>query len=129
MPYTIKKLIKAYVELRLKKSQLKDKHKLELEPISDMMNKLEAVFMGHMDKDESDSVSVRGVGTIYRATRSNVTVTDFDAFKDYIVEHDAWELLQARASVPAVEVHMEDTGNLPPGVSITRFLKIFVRKD
>ncbi len=126
---TIKELIQKYVELRYKKSQLQDRHKEEVAPFNEMLAKLESVFMTEMDKGDVDSVSARGVGTIYRSIRANATVADFDLLKAYVLEHDAWELLQARVSAPAVEAHLEDTGELPPGVNITRIMKINVRKD
>ncbi len=129
MTLTIKALILQYVKLRYEKSQLKDRHKEELAPFEQALAGLESVFMVEMDKNDVDSVSARGVGTIYRSTRSNATVVDFDLLKAHVLEHGSWELLQARVSAPAVEAYLEDTGELPPGVNITRIMKINVRKD
>jgi hypothetical protein len=126
---TIKDLIMKYVELRHEKTKVQDRHKVEVAPYNQALAGLEAVFMAEMDKQEVDSISARDLGTIYRSTRSTVTVADFDLLKAYVLEHDAWELLQARASAPAVEAHLEDTGELPPGINISRILKINVRKD
>ena len=126
---TIKELIMQYVNLRYKKSQLQDRHKEQLAPYNEALAGLESVFMTEMDKNDVDSVSARGVGTIYRSIRSNATVADFDLLKVHVLEHDAWELLQARVSAPAVEAYLEDTGELLPGVNITRIMKINVRKD
>ncbi len=126
---TIKDLILKYVNLRYQKSQLQDRHKEELAPFNNALAGIESVFMAEMDKQDVDSVSARGVGTIYRSIRSSATVVDFDLLKAFVLEHDAWELLQARVSVPAVETYLEDTGELPPGVNVTRIMKINVRKD
>ncbi len=126
---TLKDLIQKYVELRYQKSVVVDRHKEEISPFNDVLARLESVFMVEMDKAEVDSVSARGLGTIYRSTRATATVADFKALQAHVIEHDAWELLQARVSVPAVEAYLEDVGEQPPGVTITRIMKINVRKE
>ena len=126
---TLKDLIMKYVELRYKKSQVVDGHKKELEPFNRALDGLEAVFMAEMDKGGVDSISARDCGTIYRSTRTTATVADFDLLKAFVIENDAWELIQGRVSGVAVEAYLEDTGELPPGVNISRILKINVRKN
>ena len=56
-------------------------------------------------------------------------MADFEALKAFVLENDAWELLQARVAPTAVDAYLEDTGELPPGVNLSRVLKIYVRKD
>lgn len=126
---TLKDLIQQYVDLRRKKTELAEQQKEAMAPYNSAMMGLENVFMAEMDKAGVDSVSARDVGTIYRSTRSTVTVADFEALKAFVLEHGAWELLQARANAPAVEAYLEDTGELPPGINLNRILKINVRKD
>jgi hypothetical protein len=126
---TLRDLIMKYVEIRFEKSKLADKHKEQLAPYNQALDGLEAVFMREMDKGGVDSISARDCGTIYRSTRSSATVADFNLLKAHIIEHDAWELLQGRVSAVAVEAFLEDTGELPPGVSLSKILKIGVRKN
>jgi len=126
---TIRDLIVKYVEIRNAKTKLQEQHKLAIAPYDDALAKLEGVFMQEMDRTGVDSVSARDAGTIYRTTRANASVADFEALKSFVLDHDAWELLQARVSTPAVEAYLEDTGDLPPGVNLSRVMKINVRKD
>jgi hypothetical protein len=126
---SVAELIKHYVEIRYKKSKMQDKHKEELAPFNTALAGLESVFMAEMDKLGADSINAREAGTIYRSVRTSATVADFDLLKAYVLENDCWELLQARVSPVAVEAILEDTGELPPGINLSRDMRIGVRKS
>lgn len=120
--------IDKYIQLRDRMNEIKDRHKQELAPYNDAMLKLENFFQKVMDDTGLENLKSEK-GTAYKTTQSSVTVADWDAFRDYVVENQAWYLLEHRASKKAVEEVLEDSGDLPPGLNINRTLKVNVRRS
>lgn len=126
---TMRDVVARYIEVRDKKAEIKQRHKEELAPYNEALRKLEMVFLNHLNKSGTDNFAARGAGTVYRRTVTTVKVADFDAFIGYVREHDAWHLLQQRASQVGVEAVLEDTGALPPGIDLVREVHVGVTKD
>lgn len=106
----------------LKKSQTEERKKYQA-----TMADIEARFARALDKMGADSV--KGAhGTVYKTERVSAKVRDWDATLNYIRENDQWDLLDHRVSKAVVQELLEETGELVPGVSIDREIKIGVRK-
>ena len=120
--------IDKYILLRDKTEELKKGHKEELAPYNEAMRKLEFMFQEQMDKQGLENLKSE-TGTAYKAIQSSVTVADWDVFRDYVLENEAFHLLEKRASKKAVEEVVEDSGELPPGLNINRTIKINVRRS
>lgn len=120
--------IAKYIALRDKREELMKKHKEELKPYNTMMLKLENMFQHAMDEDGVDSLK-NADGTAFKSIKSSVTVEDWDSFIKYVRDNDLWYALEKRASKTAVEEILEETGELPPGLKISRTMKINVRRN
>ena len=79
--------------------------------------KIEVEFLRRFQERGIDSVSIRGVGTAYKSTRSSATVADWDIFLGHVLEHEAFELFERGANKTAVEQFKAEEGDLPPGVN------------
>jgi len=108
--------IAAYVRLRDQKEAIEKRHKEELAPIREWLEKIEVSLFRDLESVGADSMKTEG-GTAFFSTRVSVTTADRGAFFDFVRDNGEWDLLEARPSKAAVEAYLETTGELPPGVS------------
>ena len=126
-PKTTGELVDAYIKLRDKRDAIKKEHAEALKPYNDALYKLEVHFQQVMDKQGLENLKSES-GVAYKSVQSSVTVADWDVFRDYVLEHEAFHLLEKRASKTAVEEVVEETGELPPGLNLSRTIKVNVRR-
>jgi hypothetical protein len=119
-----------YIALRDKINAIKEEHKKILEPYNDALDKLNEVLLNHLNEIKSDSASVNGIGTVYRTAKASASLADAQAFMDFVIENQTWDLLDRRANVTAVQDYMhEHAGELPPGVNFNRRFVAGVRRN
>jgi hypothetical protein len=119
-----------YIALRDKINAIKDEHKKILEPYNDALDKLNEVLLSHLNEIKSDSASVNGIGTVYRTAKASASLADAQAFMDFVIENQTWDLLDRKANVTAVQDYMQEhAGELPPGVNFSRRFIAGVRRN
>lgn len=59
------------------------------------------------------------LGTAYWTTHNTASVASREALFEYCKEHDAWDLIESRASKTAVRSFIEGNGAPPPGVNFS----------
>jgi hypothetical protein len=119
-----------YIALRDKINAIKEEHKKVLEPYNDALDKLNEVLLNHLNEIKSDSASVNGIGTVYRTAKASASLADAQAFMDFVIEQQQWDLLDRKANVTAVQDYMkEHAGELPPGVNFNRRFVAGVRRN
>jgi hypothetical protein len=124
----LNKLIDSYVALRDRRRAIEDKHKSELEPYKKIMEELEQKLLAVMQASGVDSVSTRG-GTAYQKTRLSATIKDGTAFRAYVIQNQAFDLVDWRANANAVFEHIEDNNGVPPpGVNPSTYISVGVRR-
>ncbi len=81
--------------------------------------------------NEINADSIRtGSGTIIKSLKEDYICSDWDNFKQFVVDNNALDLLQQRISQSNFKEFMstrQDEG-LPPGISTMREVSITVRK-
>lgn len=118
-----------YVQLRDKMKEIQERHKAELAPYKEAMEKLEAFFLNSLTALGSDSMSSHQYGTVYRSVRTSATLADPDAFRRHVIGSEAWDLADIRANAPAVAAFMnEHNGETPPGVKFSQFTTVGIRR-
>lgn len=123
----IEDVVKGYVCLRDKKGDLKKKHSEELAPINEKMMKIEGWLMRDLQTRKVQSQkTAEGTAFIQKSTKA--TVRDRDAFLDHVKKNDAWDLIENRVSKSVVEDHLENTGEIVPGVHYEKTLVVRVRR-
>jgi hypothetical protein len=120
-------MISAYLQIRDKKRLLEERHKQELKPFNEGLAQLENALAKAMDETGLTNLPGQG-GTAYRATRSSVTVADWDSFITWVREAEAWHVLEHRANKTAIDEILNDNNDLPPGLNVTRTSVVNVRK-
>ena len=115
-----------YVALRAKKKEIQDRHKVELQPINDILDKLEGLFLDFLNNTGQDSAKTPG-GTFYRTTRNTASLEDPAEFMRHVIGTESWDLLDKKANVSAVKDFLETHKVLPPGVKFTSDYTVGVR--
>ena len=124
----IRKLVDNYVKLRDRKRQLEDAYKKQVEPFTKLMAEVEGQLLEHMQAADIDSVATPG-GTCYRSTVPRATIKDGSAFRQWVIQHGRYELVDWRANARSVfDFINENNGAPPPGVNASTFTSIRFRR-
>ena len=116
-----------YLKLRDKVAEIKEDHKKQLAPYVIVMEKLENMLLDTLNRAGVDSMRAP-TGTFYKVTHKSCKVTEWSKTLEFIREHDFWELLEARVSKTAVEEILKSTDEPIPGVTMTSYVEVNVRR-
>lgn len=127
MTLTVEQVVGTYIKLRRKKEALENQVKADVDAIKASMGKIEAWLMEKADADGVTSFKTTA-GTAFVTTTDFANVADWDAVLTFIKNHDAFDMLEKRVSKTAVRSHMDETGDVPPGITYGTKLGINIRK-
>jgi len=120
-------LIKLYVEARDAKQALEKKQKEHLKQYNDVMMMIEGKLMAHLQEVGLQSLS-SDVGTAYLSHRRTAPIHDAVAFKGFVIENRAWDMLDWKANVTAVGDFLTEHNALPPGVNYKSTVSLGVQR-
>lgn len=120
-------LIENYVRVRDKKREVETKHKAELAPFNDMLERIEGWMLEALNNAGLSSMKSPH-GTAYKSIRTSAKVVDWIETLNFIRETSAWDLLEARVSKLVAEQIMKETGAPIPGVETSRETVVNVRR-
>lgn len=126
-PNDINMRIAQYVGLRDKIKALDDAHKEKMKPYREMLDTLGGVLLTHLQNNSADSVATPS-GTVYKTVKNSATINDGTAFWQFIVDNDAWDLIDKKANVSAVQDFIEAHNAPPPGVNFSSVVTVGVRR-
>lgn len=118
MSEVVKQAIATYISLRDEKKTIQDRHKEELAPINEKMQKIENALLKRLHEDGAKNIAT-DVGTVYISNVTKARVEDWQEFKEYALEHDLFDMMEHRVSKAAVEEFIEANGEVPPGLAIS----------
>ena len=122
-------LVETYLAIRNERDKLSREHDAKDKELSNDLAQIEQVLLNSCNEVGADSIRT-GAGTVIKSTKENFVCGDWDNFKQYVMQHDAIELLQQRIHQTNFKEFLsgrEDEG-LPPGISSMREFKVTVRK-
>ncbi len=91
-------------------------------------NMLKAMLLDHLNQTNSKSVAT-DYGTAYRTEKIKPSAADWGAVQAWIVEHDAWDLMEKRLKSTFIKSYMDEhDGAIPPGVNVHREYEVSVRR-
>jgi hypothetical protein len=127
--YNTEELVSAYIGLRNERAALKDSYEEADNKLKADMEKLEQTMLEICNDIGADSVKT-AYGTLIRKVNERFYCTDWDNFKNYVLENEAVDLLERRIHQGNFKEHMTqiDGQGLPPGVNVMREYGITVRK-
>lgn len=126
-PVDVEKMISRYVVLRDKVKALNDAHALAMKPYGDAMKGVENVLMSVLDANALRNMKTKA-GTASILDKWSAVVDDPILFRTFCIEKGQLDLADVKANANAVKDYNEANGVLPPGVRLTSFRSIGVRR-
>ena len=124
---TPRDLITEFIRLR---DELSEK-KAEFKKIEDQIRTRQAQISGELQQVMGqlgvDSLKTPS-GTAYLTEKVSVLTSDKEKFLDYIQKNNAWELLDIRGSKTAIQEYALENNDLPPGIELSRFQDVGIRR-
>ena len=123
----IDEVIKGYVGLRDQLDARVKEQKLEIAPLREKMDKIEAWLQNQLQSQGLKNFKGES-GTAFLKEVTSATVKDWDATLEFIRSQERWELLEHRVSKTVVQDYADTTGEIPPGVELKRETVVQVRR-
>ena len=120
--------VEQYLKLRDKIKEMEARHKEELKPFKETLEKLNSVILAHLTQVGGESIRT-AAGTAYVTEKKSATLADPQAFMDYVVSNEAWDLLDRKANVTAVADYISEHSAPPPGVNFSTTNLVGVRRS
>ncbi len=129
--HTDAQLVKHYLALKAHAAGMAERHKAELDPYKKGMETIENVFLARLNERGADNTKTEA-GTAYKSKLMNVKVVDRNAVLKFCL--DNWDkigsdLLQVGATKDAVKQWIESSGEPPPGIEISHYVNVNIRKS
>lgn len=127
VPENINDLVDQVVRLRDRLKEADDAHKEKTKTARAYKDMLEAKLLEKLNSIGGESVKTEH-GTVYRSTRRSATIADGDAFRGYVINNEAFDLVDWRANATAVDDFIKSEGSAPPGVNYSQTYTVGVRR-
>jgi hypothetical protein len=122
-------LVQKYIELRDTVDAFTKCYEDKVKPYKEAMETIANAMLGRLNDQQTQSVKTEH-GTAYVSTLMSAKVVDRDTFINYVMSHEAFNLLTSNVAKDAVKEFMENSsGQLPPGVDVTYINKCLFRRS
>lgn len=123
----VAKRVEQYVKLRDHIKKLNDEHKKKMAPFNDTLEQLNACLLSHLNSSNAESMRTE-FGAVYKSEKKTASIADAQAFMDFVIANNAWDLLDRKANVTAVEEFMKSKNAPVPGVNFSTTTVAGVRR-
>ena len=122
------KLVRVYLKMKAKITELTSAYEKEVEAL-----KLQQAEIANAMKDQMQALGLTSSktadGTAILSTKTRFYSQDWDAFKSFVMEHDAVDLLEKRIAQTNMKQFLADNpGLVPPGLNSVTEVEVSVRK-
>jgi capsule polysaccharide export protein KpsE/RkpR len=122
------KLARVYRKMQAKLQQLTAVYETEVEVLKAQQEAVKTAL-----KDQMLALGVKSVntteGTVILSTKTRYSTQDWDAFKEFMKEHDALDLLEKRIAQTNMATFLQENPTLvPPGLNSNSEYAVSVRK-
>ena len=124
----IAKRVAQYVALRDMIKSKEAEQKKELKPLKDTLEQLNSVLLAHLNNVNANSAATDS-GTVYRTEKKSASLADAQAFMDFVIANQAFDLLDRKANVTATEEYIKENDAPPPGVNFSSTFVVGVRRS
>lgn len=128
LPDTIDELVGQMVKLRDTLKAADDAHKERTKVAREYKEMIEGKLLEKLNEIGGESVKTEH-GTAYRTTRRSASIADGNAFRGFVVDNDAFDLVDWRANANAVDDFIKSAGTPPPGVNFSTTFTVGVRRS
>jgi hypothetical protein len=116
-----------YLQVRNQIDAMERAHKAAKAELAEKLIALESWFTAKAQEDGLETVKTPS-GTAYWSTHHTATVASREEFFNFCKEHDAWDMVESRASKTGVKSYIEANGAPPPGVNFSSTRVFNLRK-
>ena len=116
-----------FLLVRKEIDELERKHKEAKSKLTEKLVALENWITAKAQEDGLETVKTSS-GTGYWSTHHTATVGSREEFFRFCKEHDAWDMVESRASKTGVKSYIEANGAPPPGVNFSSTRVFNLRK-
>lgn len=128
MAVTVEQVVSTIMGIRAKRAELKAAFTAEDEKLKEAEAKGELWLLTQLNAVGADSIKTP-VGVVYKQRKRRSSFGDWNAFTQWAVLNNQVDMLQHRLNESAVGAYIEETGELPPGVSSEVEVVAVVRKS
>ena len=122
------KLVKIYIKMRDKRSEIKAAFEQEDQAIKAQMGVIESKLLETCKIAGADSINT-AVGTVIRSVRTQYWTSDWESMHQFIMENNAPELLERRISQTTMKEFIKNhPDKLPKGLNADSRYAITVRR-
>jgi hypothetical protein len=122
--------VEAYLAIRSERERIKQEYEAQDTVLKTDMGQLEAGLLTICNAVNANSINTQ-YGTVIRSLKERFICSDWDNFKQFILENEAVDCLERRihqGNFSEFLKERQDEG-LPPGVNVMREFTIVVRKS
>jgi hypothetical protein len=122
-------LVEAFITLRNERDRLRNEYEIKDSVVKNEMTVLEQELLAICNETNATSIKT-DKGTVIRKLTERYFCSDWDNFRDYVLEHQALELLERRIHQGNFKefISEREKDGLPPGVNVMREFGVTVRK-
>lgn len=120
-------LVQKFRELRDKKKEIEDRHKTELAPYNQLIDEINAALFNRLQAAGAESIKTAH-GTAYTSTTKSYSIEDPEAYRMWTQANKIEDAYENRPSKSFIDNYVENTNTLPPGIKVSSYTKINVRK-
>jgi hypothetical protein len=122
-------LVEAFITLRNERDRMRNEYEAQDAVIKEEMTTLEQALLAICNEANATSIKT-DKGTVIRKLNERFFCSDWDNFRDYVLEHQALELLERRIHQGNFKefIAEREAEGLPPGVNVLREYGVTVRK-
>lgn len=122
-------LVETFITLRNERDRMRNEWEAKDSAIKEEMTTLEQALLAICNETNATSIKT-DKGTVIRKLNERFFCTDWDNFREYVLEHQALELLERRIHQGNFKefIAEREKEGLPPGVNVMREFGVTVRK-
>lgn len=122
-------LVEAFIALRNERDRIRNEYEAKDAVIKEEMTTLEQALLSICNETNATSIKT-DKGTVIRKLNERFFCTDWENFREYVLEHQALELLERRIHQGNFKEFIagKESDGLPPGVNVMREFGVTVRK-
>lgn len=118
--------VKHYIELRDANASIKKESDAKIAENKEKMEQLAVFLQLKAEHDKLEKIPTK-YGLVFWTVGARCNLSNSDEFFKFVVEHEAWELLEKRASKVGVGDYIKTHKVVPPGVDYVTIKQINVR--
>jgi ribosomal protein L4 len=122
------RLARMYLKMRTRIQELTQEYETQIEEIKAQQHEVKMAMKEQMLSNGQKSARTDN-GTVILATKTRYYTQDWSSFKDFIIEHDAVDLLEKRIAQSNMAQFLEQNpGLVPPGLNSDTEYDVTVRR-